>query len=573
MRIKSTSEEEPFLSTSDPNANKGGFRTVPFIIANEAFERLASVGLMPNMILYLTRDYGMKTTEATNVLLLFTAASNFLPVLGAFLADSLVGRYPMIAFGSIASLLGMVLLWITTMIPKSSSACYNVSDTCSSPTAFELLPLHASFVLMAFGAGGIRSASLAFGVDQLTYRDKEERIKDSYFSWYYASTAVAALVALSAITYIQDQMGWKLGFGIPVVLMFISTLSFFLASPFYVKLDAKENLFSGLAQVLVASFKNRHLQHPQVDMTTIYHHGKDSKLVMPSDKLRFLNKACIIKDLSQDLTPDGRASNPWNLCTVDQVEELKVIFKVFPIWISGIMLAVGLSQNSFVVLEASSMDRHITSNFQIPAGSFDTFMLVSVVICIVFYDRVFVFMASRIMGRPTRVGVKLKMGLGMFSSCLAIASMAAVESIRRKTAVEQGYSEHPEAAVNISAMWLLPKEILDGIAEAFNPVGQNEFYLTEMPQSLSCMASSLVGLGTSAGSLVTSLILNLVDKFSSSGGNVSWLSSNINKGHYEYYYGLLCVLCLLNFVYYLYCSRAYGPCKGELNKVLDEGVD
>ncbi|KAI9106692.1 hypothetical protein K1719_022220 [Acacia pycnantha] len=111
----------------------------------------------------------LETTEATNVLLLFTAAANFLPVLGAFLADSLVGRYPMIAFGSIASLLGMVLLWVTTMIPKSSSACYNVSDSCSSPTLFELFPLHASFVLMAFGAGGIRSVSLAFGVDQLTY--------------------------------------------------------------------------------------------------------------------------------------------------------------------------------------------------------------------------------------------------------------------------------------------------------------------------------------------------------------------------------------------------------------------
>ncbi|KAI9084426.1 hypothetical protein K1719_033616 [Acacia pycnantha] len=69
------------------------------------------------------------------------------------------------------------------------------------------------------------------------------------------------------------------------------------------------------------------------------------------------------------------------------------------------------------------------------------------------------------------------MGLEIFSSCLEIASMASVESIRRKTAVEQGYSEHPEEVVSISAMWLLPKEILDGMAEAFNPVGQNEFYL------------------------------------------------------------------------------------------------
>jgi len=118
--------EEPLLSKQSSNA-KGGFRTLPFIIgkefflqmcdneyvlidvvlvaANEAFERLASLGLMPNMILYLTREYGMQTAGATNFLLLWSAASNFTPFIGAVLADSYVGRYSMIAFGSVASLL------------------------------------------------------------------------------------------------------------------------------------------------------------------------------------------------------------------------------------------------------------------------------------------------------------------------------------------------------------------------------------------------------------------------------------------------------------------------------------
>ena len=73
--------------------------------ANEAFERVASIGLMPNMILYLTRVYGMQIATAANVLFLWSAASNFMPILGAFLADSYVGRYRMIGFGSIVSLL------------------------------------------------------------------------------------------------------------------------------------------------------------------------------------------------------------------------------------------------------------------------------------------------------------------------------------------------------------------------------------------------------------------------------------------------------------------------------------
>jgi len=80
------------------------------VAANEAFERLASLGLMPNMILYLTREYGMQTAAATNFLLLWSAASNFAPFIGAVLADSYVGRYSMIAFGSVASLLVIFFL-------------------------------------------------------------------------------------------------------------------------------------------------------------------------------------------------------------------------------------------------------------------------------------------------------------------------------------------------------------------------------------------------------------------------------------------------------------------------------
>lgn len=94
---------------------------VVLVAANEAFERLASLGLMPNMILYLTRQYGMQTAGATNFLLLWSAVSNLTPFIGAVLADSYVGRYSMIAFGSVASLLVMFfpLLFKVLLIASS----------------------------------------------------------------------------------------------------------------------------------------------------------------------------------------------------------------------------------------------------------------------------------------------------------------------------------------------------------------------------------------------------------------------------------------------------------------------
>ncbi|XLU35159.1 hypothetical protein S245_071225 [Arachis hypogaea] len=556
--------EVPLLSkaTSTTSHNhKGGFRTLPFIIANEAFERLASIGLMPNMILYLTREYGMETAAATNFLLLWSAATNFTPLIAALLADSCVGRYSMIAYGSVTSLLGMVLLWSTTMIPRQISN--QLTNVYNSTSTMQLLILHSSFALMAIGAGGIRSSSLAFGVDQLSMKDKDGNVKESYFGWYYASVTLSILLGLTGVVYIQETMGWKVGFGIPVILMFISTISFFLASPFYVKLETKKNMVSGLAQVIVASYRNRLVQLNQEYGNLTCYHEKDSILLVPSESLRFLNKACMIRDPSQDLKPDGRPLNPWNLCTVDQVEELKALLRVIPIWTAGIMLTVNVSQGSFLVLEASSMDRHITSNFEIPSGSFGTFMIISVVLWVILYDRVLVPAASLILGRPACLGSKQKIGLGLFSSCVSIASLAIVENIRRGIAIDQGYSEQPQAVVNLSALWLLPRQILDGLAEASACIGQNEFFLAELPQSMSSLASTLGGLGMSLGNLAASFVLSGVDGVTGGGGNESWLSSNINKGHYDYYYAFIFSLCFANFVYFIYCSKAYGPCKGN----------
>ncbi|XP_022731022.1 protein NRT1/ PTR FAMILY 1.2-like [Durio zibethinus] len=552
---------EPLLITA-PTTSKGGFRTLPFILANEAFERMASLGLSPNMILYLTKEYGLETAQAANLIFVWSAANNFTPIIGAFLADSCVGKYRMIGFGSILSFLGMVLLWLTAMLPQARPHCDQFSSICESPTTTQLLLLYSSFGLMSIGAGGIRSSSLAFGADQLK-RNNPETLQ-SFFSWYYASISFSALIAVTFIVYVQDNLGWKMGFGVPVMLMFMSSLSFYLASPFYVKLKARRSLFTGLAQVIVASFRNRHIDLPSQPTKEVYYHGKGSMLHVPSEKLRFLNKACLIKNPQQDLTSDGNASNPWSLCTIDQAEELKALIRVTPIWSTGIMLSVIIAQGSFLVIQAGTMDRHITPKFEIPAGSFGMFMIIAVIAWIAFYDRIARPLASKIKGKPVSLSLKQKMGIGLLCSCASMVSVANVEYIRRETAI-QGLSDEPQAMVYISALWLLPFNVLGGLAEAFTAIGHMEFFYSELPKTMSSIAANLLGLEAFAASLVASFITSTVDDVTKKGGE-SWISSNINKGHYDYYYWLLAGLCMLNFMYFLACSKAYGPCQGD-----DEG--
>lgn len=229
-------------------------------------------------------------------------------------------------------------------------------------------------------------------------------------------------------------------------------------------------------------------------------------------------------------------------------------------------MSINLSQSTFPVLQAVSMDRHITSSFEIPAASFGTFTVVAVILWVVLYDRVFLPLASRLMGRPVRLTTRRRMGIGIFLSFLAMIVSAMVEAIRRYLAINQGVLNQPLA---MSALWLVPQNCLTGFAEASNAIAQNEFYFSEFPRSMSSIASTLLGIGMCLGNLLASLIMNTIDYLSREGGNESWISSNINKGHYDYYYLVLAGLSMANLFYFLVCSVAFGPLKEE-RKLLPE---
>ncbi|KAK7255414.1 hypothetical protein RIF29_28823 [Crotalaria pallida] len=570
VELASSELEMASQQNSQPQKNKGGLVTMPFIIANEALARVASIGLLPNMILYLMGSYKLHLATATQILLLTNASGNVTPVIGAFIADSYLGRFLAVGLGSFISFLGMALLWLTAMFPKARPPpCNPATKRCKSATNGQLAMLLSALALQSIGNGGL-SCSLAFGADQVNKKDNpnNQRALEIFFSWYYASTAISVIIALTGIVYIQDHFGWKLGFGVPAALMLLSTVFFFLASPLYIKNKMQASLITGFARVIVVSYKNRKLSLPPESSAEMYHHKKDSELVIPTDKLRFLNKACVIKDPEKDIASDGSASNPWSLCTVDQVEELKAIIKVIPLWSSSIMMSLGIG-GSFGILQAKSLNRHITSHFEVPPGSFSVIMVITIFLWIALYDRVFIPLASKLRGKPVRISAKTRIGIGLFFSFLHFVTAAIVETTRRNRAIKEGYINDAHAVLNMSAMWLFPQLCLGGMAEAFNAIGQNEFYYTEFPRTMSSVAASLLGLGMAAGNVVSSLVFSIVENVTSKGGKEGWILDNINKGRYDRYYWVLASLSALNVVYHILCSWAYGPTADQVSKVVD----
>lgn len=71
--------------------------------------------------------------------------------------------------------------------------------------------------------------------------------------------------------------------------------------------------------------------------------------------------------------------------------------------------------------------------------------------------------------------------------------------------------------------------------------------------------------------LLASAIMSTVDNVTSKGGKESWVSKNINKGHYDNYYWLLAILSAINVVYYFVCTWAYGPSVDQRRTAMDDG--
>jgi len=103
----------------------------------------------------------------------------------------------------------MSLLWLTAMISAARPpACNNPPEGCTSATPGQMAMLLSALVLIAIGNGGI-SCSLAFGADQVNRKENSNnnRALEIFFSWYYAFTTIAVIIAVTGIVYIQDHLG------------------------------------------------------------------------------------------------------------------------------------------------------------------------------------------------------------------------------------------------------------------------------------------------------------------------------------------------------------------------------
>nr|BEK82043.1 NPF transporter [Taxus x media] len=537
---------------------QGGWKTMPYIIGNEACEKLATMGLLSNLIVYLTTKFNMPNVMASNVLNTWSGTTNLFPVLGAFLSDSYIGRYWTIAIGCIASLLGMALLTLTAIFPdRLRPPRCDGEGPCVGASAGQLALLYSSFGMMTIGAAGIRPCSIAFGADQFDYTsEKGKRSIQSFFNWYYFSFTVAVMISLTIIVYIQDSISWSWGLGIPTALMFFSVTCFFIGRKLYIRVTPEGSSFTSFAQVISAAVKKRHLRLPAraQDFYDPPMKGTLKSRMCLTDQFMFLNKAAIKTE--KDFKEDGSVLDPWKLCSLQQVEELKSVIRIGPIWFSGINVFVCMAQlNTFSVLQALTMDRQLGHSFKIPAGTFGIFTMLALTAFLPLYDRVIVPMSRRM----SRKGITLlqRVGVGFGLSILSMSVAAVIETKRRNVAVLHGFMEKPKGVIPMSAFYLVPQYSLLGVAEAFSSIGIIEFLYSQFPENMRSVAGALFFLNLGIGNYVSSFLVSVLQSSTGGGREQSWLGQNLNTSRLDYFYWLLAGLAAVNLLYFLVCARWY----------------
>ncbi|CAN6164337.1 unnamed protein product [Urochloa humidicola] len=575
---------------------KGGLKTMPFIFANEVAEKLAVVGFSTNMLTYLTTQLHMPLAKAATTLTNFGGTSAATPLIGAFLADACIGRFWTIAAASIIYQFGMALLTISAALPHFRPPPCNPASSsatsCEEAAPWQLAVLYVSLLLNAVGAGGYRPCIVAFGADQFDESRAAERARSwGFFNWYYFCNGASMLVAVTAVVWVQDNVGWGWGLGVPAACMGISVAAFVAGYPMYRRLEPAGSPFTRLAQVVVAAVRKRRVmvgddgrrlyENDEIDRP-ISMYGK----LLHTDQLSFLDRAAVVTD--GDLVPPADSSSsgkpspplvpkPWRLSTVHRVEELKSVIRMGPIWAAGILVITASStQHTFSLQQATTMDRRLApglSTFQIPAGSMTVFTLLAMLLTLFLYDRLLVPIARRFTGLDRGISFLHRMGVGFFLSALATLVAALVERHRRDAAAKAGAGAMDAGTSPLSAYWLVPQYALHGVAEAFTSVGHLEFMYDQAPESMRSTATALFWLSISLGSYASTALVDAVHRWSAGPGGANWLPDNINHGRLDYFYWVVTGLQVMNLLYYLVCAKRFTFKPVQLHKEVEEEED
>ncbi|KAJ6898096.1 protein NRT1/ PTR FAMILY 4.6-like [Populus alba x Populus x berolinensis] len=543
----------------------GGMLAASYVLGVEILENLAYLANASNLVIYLSEYMHLSPSKSANNVTNFMGTSFLLALLGGFLADTFFTTYHIFLISAAIEFLGLVIL---TVQARSSSlkppACNASNPTvpCQQIDGAKAAMLFTGLYLVALGVGGIKGSLPAHGAEQFDESTPQGRKQRStFFNYFVFCLSCGALIAVTFVVWVEDNKGWVWGFGISTIAILLSIPVFLAGSAAYRNKIPSGSPLATISKVLVAAGVNTCMSRSSgnaiASLTTSPSNpnpnptSKDaidnSIAVMPVEtptkSLDWLNKAVVNRPIHSALE-----------CTVQQVEEVKIVIKIFPIFACTIMLNCCLAQlSTFSVQQADTMDTKLGS-LKVPPASLPVFPVVFIMMLAPVYDHLIIPFARKLTKSEMGITHLQRIGTGLVLSIIAMAVAALVEIKRKRVAANSGLADK----LPITFFWVAFQYLFLGSADLFTLAGLLEFFFTEAPAGMRSLAMSLSWASLAMGYYLSSVIVSIVNNVTGNSKNRPWLAgTNINHYHLERFYWLLCVLSALNFLHYLFWATRY----------------
>ncbi|KAK4256390.1 hypothetical protein QN277_009263 [Acacia crassicarpa] len=543
-----------------PNKH-GGMSAAIFVLGLQAFEMMAIAAVGNNLITYVFNEMHFPLSRSANIVTNFIGTVFLLSLLGGFLSDSYLGSFfTMLIFGFV-ELSGFILLAVQAHVPNLRPPKCNMMDPgslCEEAKGYKASILFLALYLVALGSGCLKPNIISHGADQFKKEDPSQNRKlSTFFNVAYFAFCMGELFALTLLVWVQTNSGMDLGFGVSAIAMAIGLICLISGTFAYRNKPPRGSIFTPISQVFVAaitkrkqicpSSTDRKLHGNQNNRPNNDSEASSTKInnFLYAEKFRFLDKACI---KIQDGT-EGKES-PWKLCTVSQVKQVKIIISVIPIFACTIIFNTILAQlQTFSVQQGSIMDTHITKGFKVPPASLQSIPYIMLIVFVPLYETVFVPIARKFTGKDSGISPLQRIGVGLFIATFSMVAAAIVEYKRRNLSSNE----------TLSIFWIAPQFLIFGLSEMFTAVGLVEFFYKQSLEGMQSFLTAMTYCSYSFGFYLSSLLVSLVNKITSSSSGGGWLSDNdLNKDRLDLFYWLLASLSFINFFNYLFWSRWYS---------------
>lgn len=560
----------------------GKWRACYLILGVGFCENMAFSAISTSLVTYLTTALHESKVDAARNVSSWLGSCFLTPLLGAFIADTYWGRYRTIVVFLPVYIVAILVLMASASLPVVSvlgfSSSYHLQHGHGGGGGdLSRAVAYLGLYLASIASGGVKPCITTFGADQFDSTDPVELAKKgSFFNWYYFLITTSSLLSGTVIVWLQQNVGWAVGYVIPAVLMLLSFVVFVAGSRVFRFREMGVSPLTSIFQVVVAAVRKWNLQLP--DDSSLLYDGLSLTTTSPAssasgdaasrqknsskhtDQFRFLDKAAIVPhppDTEEDHQSASRVSSPWWLCTVTQVEELKMLLSMTPTWLLFVVFFTVTSQMQTTLVEQGMfMENHVVvagSSFAIPPASMPIVSVLSFLLSVPAYETILVPLARRLTGNVKGLSQSQRLGTGQALSVLTMVLAALLES-RRLAIAEANGLRHQDVPVPMSILWQVPVFLVHGAAEAFGSIGMTEFFYDEAPASMKSLCAALGQLVIASASYLNSAVLGVVAVATTRGGQPGWIPDNLNEGHLDYFFWMMAALSLMNFALFLYYS-------------------